>query len=218
MLRTRPSTDVFSAAYDLLARVYLGGPRAAQRAELPALDAFLEALETVDASWSERLEVLLARTENDVNHAQRTYLDCLVLPVSGRYVPPFASVYLDGESLWGPTTFWVLEQYQAEGLAWNRERRGPDDARITAPDHVGIEMAFLSVVSSPSVRARKGNARLNRVHSFLVHGANWLPKFAASLASVDQAETLQEWTTWTTEVLRADLRRRTGGSELPAEN
>ncbi len=211
----KSSTDVFAAAYDLLGRVYLGGPRAVGRDELPAFNAFIEALGKVDPTWPSSVEALLPGAEVDLDRAQRAYLDCLALPLPGRSVSPYASVYLDGGTLWGRSTFEVLRHYQAEGLSWDRERAGPGGTRLVAPDHVGVEMAFLAVISGRPTGGRTDDARRERLRWFLGHTAAWLPKFAAALGSADRAGGLGRWTTWAAELVEVDL-RRLGGKDGPA--
>lgn len=209
-----PSTDVFAAGYDLLARVYLGGPQAVRHDELPALGVFLECLGKVDPAWPASVQALLPGADTDLGRAQQAYLECLALPVPGRHVPPYASVYLDGGMLWGPSTLRVLRHCEAEGLSWDPERAGPGGTLLAAPDHVGVEMAFLAVISARPTWGPAGIARLGRLRSFLGHLAAWLPLLSESIGSAGHAEALGGWTTWATELVSADLRRR-GGEDGP---
>lgn len=208
MLRTPPATDMFTAAYDLLARVYLGGPRAARRDELPAFDTFVKTLGSADPDWPESVESLIARADADIDGAQSAFLERLALPVPGRYVPPYGSVYLDGGTLWGPSTMEVLRLYEAERLDWDQERRGAGGTRITAPDHVGVEMAFLAVVSARSTSGRADAARHQRLRSFLDHTTTWLPMFSDALGIAGRVDLIGGWTSWATAVVAADIRRR----------
>lgn len=208
-----PTADVFAAGYDLLARVYLGGPKAAQPEALPALGPFLGSLGKVDPAWSATVEALLPGAGTDLDRAQQAYLECLALPLPGRHVPPYASVYLDGGTLWGPSTFAVMRHCEAEGLSWDPDRAGPGGTRLVAPDHVGVEMAFLAVTSARPTGGPAGVARLARLRWFLGHMAAWLPQLAEALGSPGHAGTLRGWTTWAAEVVTADLRRR-GATEI----
>lgn len=208
------STDVFTAAYDLLARAYLGGPRAVARDELPAFDAFIEAIGKVDPTWPQTVEALRPAADADLERAQKAYLECLALPVPGRSVSPYASVYLDGGTLWGRSTFDVLRHYEAEGLSWDRERAGPGGTRLVAPDHVGVEMAFLAVISGRPTGGRSDLARRERFLWFLDHAAAWLPKLANALGSADRAAGIGRWTAWAAELVEVDLARR-GGKDGP---
>jgi TorA maturation chaperone TorD len=206
---TATQINVFAAAYDLLGRLYLGGPRAISREQLSPLDPLLEALGTVDPAWPGQVDTLLrVRSEQDLERAQEEYLQCVALPVPGRYVPPYASVYLDGGVLWGASTFDVLRRYEAEGLGWNRLRPGPGGTPL-APDHVGVEMAFLAVVTSRTPTRRKAPDQAKRIESFLRdHVVRWLPKFRESLQSADQDRLLRGWTEWAVAVAEADLQLR----------
>jgi hypothetical protein len=73
-------------------------------------------------------------------------------------------------------------------------------------------MAFLAVVSARPTGGKGGVARQERLRSFLTHTAAWLPKLAGALGSADHAAALGRWTTWATELVAADLRRRGGES------
>lgn len=200
------ATDVFAASYDLLGRFYLGGPLAARRSGLRSIDALLVAVGCVDPVWPQTLESLLPETDLECEAAQRAFLEYVVVPIPGRYVPPYASVYLDGGTLWGPSTFEVLYNYRAEGLSVDNGRIGPGGTVLVAPDHVGVEMAFLTVLSS----RRSDNDRMERVNFFLHHLTAWLPQLAEAYRSSEQ-DTFARWTTWGAEVILADLKRRSIG-------
>ncbi len=75
--------------------------------------------------------------------AIQDFHQCLEMPVPGRYVPPYASCYLDTPAvLWGPSTRKVLGWYDQGGLEWHPFRH------IVAPDHAGVEWAFLAELST----------------------------------------------------------------------
>lgn len=211
------STDVFTAAYDLLARAYLGGPRAVTAVGLPALSALRSALA---ATCRLGLPTGLALGQDAAfpgraDAAEREFFARLVTPVPGRYVPPYASVYLDSSGrLWGPSTFKVLSWYQEEGLDWDGARPGPGGSRILAPDHVGVEMAFLAVVSARASSGQLGSATLSCLRAVLSHLVAWLPRFHAALAQADATRPgrlspgagITHWTALAVQLVGADLR------------
>ncbi len=212
MRSRRPAADVFTATYDLLGRAYLGGPRAVTPDRLPALDALFAALSEVDPRWRSSVESLLAGHAADLRRAHSDFVECLATPVTGRYVPPYASVYLDGGQLWGPSTFQVLSCYEAEGLAWDRARPGPGGCPVRAPDHVGVEMAFLSVASGRPAASRCDTATARRLGTVLAHAAAWLPLFRDALRASSTGAGLAGWTAFAAEVVDADLHRRSAGA------
>ena len=209
---TTTSADVFTAAYDLFAREYLGGPRAVRPEELPARDALLDALRSLHPQWATTLTSVLENDAADTDSAELAFLARMATPAPGRYVPPYASVYLDGGSLWGPTTFKVLTWHQAVGLEWDRGRVGPGGSRIAAPDHVGVELAFLAILSERCVTGNSSSAITDRRQTLLAHLAAWLPRYQKALIEADRAfpppSTLVDWTDLAQGVVQADLRRQ----------
>jgi TorA maturation chaperone TorD len=208
-----PAVDVYTASYDLLARFYLAGPSALRRELLPPVDPLLDAWGHVNPDWPARVEDLLSRHDQptELERAQSAYLECLVLPVPGRYVPPYASVYLDSGMLWGESTFKVLRLYETEGLSWQRHRPGPagGTVTVTAPDHVGVEFAFLALATSRSGRGRAGVERQQRLAAFLRdHSTRWLVAFSDALVAAGAGPVLEGWTDWAADVVQADVRRR----------
>jgi TorA maturation chaperone TorD len=213
VLAAPPAVDVYTASYDLLARFYLAGPSALRRELLPPVDPLLDALGHVDPDWPARVEDLISRHDQptELERAQSAYLECLVLPVPGRYVPPYASVYLDGGMLRGDSTFKVLRLYETEGLSWERHRPGAGGGNVivTAPDHVGVEFAFLALTTNRSGRGRVGVERQQRLAAFLRdHSARWLPAFSDALVAVGAGPVLEGWTDWAVDIVQADIRRR----------
>jgi len=74
-----------------------------------------------------------------------------------------------------PSTFEILRRLEAEGLSWSPDRAGPGGTRLAAPDHVGVEMAFLAVTSARQAGGPDGVARLARLR--------WFPGPCGGLAS-----------------------------------
>jgi TorA maturation chaperone TorD len=213
VLAAPPEIDVYTACYDLLARLYLDGPSALRTQQLPPVSPLLDALGQIDRGWPARVDALLAHHERAalLERAHREYLHAFVLPVPGSYVPPYASVYLDDGTLWGDSTFKILRLYATEGLSWQRANPRPAGgaASVTAPDHVGIEFAFLVLATS---RPRRGPAeakRQQRLAWFLGdHIGRWLPAYRDALVEAGAGPSLGGWTNWACDVIDSDLRRR----------
>jgi TorA maturation chaperone TorD len=219
VLTAPPAVDVYTAGYDLLARLYLRGPRALNREHLPPVGPLLDALGHADPDWPARVEELLAPHDQpaELEQAQRQYVESFVFPIPGRYVPPYASVYLDDGVLWGDSTFKVERLYATEGLAWQRTG-SPHPAGgvpVTAPDHIGIEFAFLAVVTSHPRRGPTEVRRQQRLAWFLgEHLSRWLPAYRDALREAAAGPLLEGWTAWAVDVVAADFERRTAGRQL----
>jgi TorA maturation chaperone TorD len=213
VLAAPPEVDLYTACYDLLARLYLNGPSALRPGQLPPVGPLLDALGHVDPDWPARVEELLARHDRpaELERDEADYLRSLVLPVPGSYVPPYASVYLDDGTIWGDSTFKVLRLYETERLSWQRARSSSEGgtATITAPDHVGIEFAFLALASSHHSRGPAEARRQQRLAWFLGdHIGRWLPAYRDALVEAGAGPALEGWTSWGLDVVQADLRRR----------
>jgi TorA maturation chaperone TorD len=213
MLGERVSGDVYAAVYDLLARVFLYGPSSDSCAEFLGCSGFYFSLESINSTWPVSVKALLERSQAKRTSVRKAYLECLVIPVKGCYVSPYASTYLDGGVLWGPSTTEVVRCYEAEGLFWNKGwSRGVDGSNavpIVAPDHLGVELAFLAVISARASARWSSTAREERICSFLQHVTRWLPKLVEALFSCDPTKVLADWTGWTMEVVTADTQRHT---------
>jgi TorA maturation chaperone TorD len=213
VLAAPPQVDVYTACYDLLARFYLQGPAGLRTDRLPPIGPLLDALARVDPDWPGRLEEIIAHQDQpaELEQSQNDYQESFVLPVPGRYVPPYASVYLDEGTLWGDSTFKIVRLYGTEGLSWQRagSQQAGGAVSVTAPDHVGIEFAFLALATS---RPRRGPAeakRQERLTWFLgQHLSRWLPAYRDALVDAGACPTLEGWTTWAVDVIDADLARR----------
>ncbi len=128
------------SGYDYLAHVWLEGPlRVHEEALLP----WLEDLARCDSDLSRDVGDLIRCLDDpaELEAARRDFQSCMVVPLPGSYLPPYASVYLDAsKSLWGPVTTRVLSWYNQADLDWvGQSSRYP---WVRAPDHLGVECAF----------------------------------------------------------------------------
>jgi len=173
--------------YDYLARIWLDGPLRLSEA---ALRAWLADLKPVDPGlatrWAELIHLLDLPSERTA--ADEDYQGCLVTPQPGRYVPPYASAWLDGaEGLWGPTTAHVLACYQQAGLDWAAQQ-SPEHGRpwVRAPDHLGVECAFVAELAAgtPADAVPAGTADPAAIAASFITGhlRRWVPAYADELA------------------------------------
>jgi TorA maturation chaperone TorD len=193
-----------SAAYDLLARAYLNGAAALGETATPAPGILAGALADVDPALPGMLDALILHGDAACESAEQVLTSCFGLPLPGRYVPPVASVYLDGGQLWGTPTHQVVQLYVAEGLSWDRHRPGLGGIPVSSPDHIGVELAFLAVASSRAATVR----RTWRITTMLTHLRDWLPGLTDALAEAPGADYPRRLTTFAHSVVVADLRRR----------
>jgi TorA maturation chaperone TorD len=213
VLAAPPVVGAYTASYDLLARFYLHGPRALRREKLPAVGSLLEALGHLDSDWPARVEALLTRHNQptELEQAQSEYVQSFMLPVPGRYVPPYASVYLEDGVLWGASTFKIQRLYATEGLSWQHAGSRPNSGvvSITTPDHVGVEFAFLALATSRPRRGPAESKRQQRLTWLLGDHLNrWLPHYRDALIDAGAGATLEGWTAWAVDLVHSDLERR----------
>ncbi len=152
---------------DWLAQAFLSGPLQLDTdSQNLWYRLLLKETPAVRSAWQALTDAL--EGERNWNLAVRDFHECVEVPVPGRYVPPYASCYLDNPAiLWGPSTHQVMAWYGQIGLEWQRS------FSVTAPDHIGVEWAFLaelSDLSSPEA------LELRRV--FIAdHISQWFPVF-----------------------------------------
>ncbi|MDA8194930.1 MAG: molecular chaperone TorD family protein [Thermaerobacter sp.] len=167
--RAWPAEEL-AAGYDLLATAFLYGPLQLDSGVREAWQHRLAGHADLLTTWQEVEAALvgLAAQKRALDDFQR----CLEIPLPGQFVPPYASLYLDSPpQLWGVSTQRVLVWYRAGGVEWRPFRQ------VAAPDHVGVEWAFLAELSAHPSPA----ARLLRQTFISEHLAKWLPAFAARL-------------------------------------
>ena len=136
--------------------------------------------------WAELIHLLDLPGERTA--ADEDYQGCLVIPQPGRYVPPYASVWLDGaEDLWSLTTARVLASDQQAGLDWTAQQ-SPGNRRfwVRAPDHLGVECAFVAELAAgtPADGVPAGTADPAAVAAGFITGhlQRWVPAYADELA------------------------------------
>jgi TorA maturation chaperone TorD len=131
--------------------------------------------ELVDALEQDALEdVVPGVADVDLEGLRTAYTRLLVGPGEGQ-VPPYESVYRDGEPddqhgpVLGPSTQAVEQWYRSYGLA-------PDDEYTDLPDHVATELEFLAYLSEQGER--------DACEQFLEeHLRQWLDEFLDAVSA-----------------------------------
>lgn len=175
--------------YDYFARLWLDGPL---RVAEPALQAWLTDLAPNESTLARRCAgiVRLLDTSDERVAADEDFQGCLVVPLPGRYLPPYASAWTDGaDELWSPVTMSVARCYSQAGLDWQRPAHASDRPWVRAPDHLGIECAFVAELTAALAQRRAGGPDPSGpadpgelAASFIVdHMRTWVPAYAAQL-------------------------------------
>lgn len=208
--RRSAPTDVFAALYDLLASAYLYGPAKLGELDPQNSGELIGVLEQIEPVLARQLCELLSREA--LSQDEEEFLERIVIPTPGRYVPPYASVHIDGV-LWGPATSEVLSWYSEEELVWEGFHPDPLRSRILAPDHIGVELAYLSIISE-RYAGRSLSLRMNSrsLMALLDHLISWLPRFLNALQQMETKNAggrgVAGWTDFTIRAVEIDLNRR----------
>ena len=176
--------------YDYFATVWLDGPL---RLAEPALGAWLADLALVAPAVAERCASLVHLVDDGRERAaaDEDFQRCLVVPQPGHYLPPYASAWIDdAEALWSPATMRVLRCYSRAGLDWHGPAYDSDRPWVRAPDHLGIECAFIAELTAGSAQRHAtgpdptGSYDPGEVAaSFVVdHMRTWVPAYATEFA------------------------------------
>ncbi len=168
----------WALGYDYLAHVWLEGPL---RLDEDAFGPWLEDMARFDPDLSRAVAAVVGALDDpgELEVARREFQSCLVVPVPGRYVPPYASVYLDAsKALWGAVTAQVLSWYDEANLEWvGHVSRYP---WVRAPDHLGIECAFAAELWTTMDGGHDPKVDLGQ--AFVTgHLLQWVPRYAAEV-------------------------------------
>lgn len=97
-------------------------------------------------------------------------------------VPPYGSVYLDGErKMMGDSTLDVIERYREAGLQTSADFKD-------APDHISVELEFMYYLIFKEIEAFSGSELQNAIgfvqrqnHFLADHLMAWVPEFVAGI-------------------------------------
>ncbi|MDA8359931.1 MAG: molecular chaperone TorD family protein [Actinomycetota bacterium] len=175
---TTSTAWIWTFGYDYLARAWLEGPL---RLHEDALVPWISNLGRLDAGLSRDVAGLVRCLDDpaELKAAMGDFEGCVVVPLPGRHVPPYASVYLDASrALWGTVTKRVLSWYDEADLDWvGASSRYP---WVRAPDHLGVECAFAAELWAASDDGRPPTTDLGQ--AFVAgHLPEWVPRYAAEM-------------------------------------
>jgi TorA maturation chaperone TorD len=126
---------------DFVASLYLRSPDVeVVEACMAAAPAFGELLKDETLS-----RLMLQVRETDMKSLREDYYDLFIVPVSGRYLPPYESAQREGR-LWGTLTHKADALYRATGFDFRELKVDPHWLALGIPDHIGFEMAFVSAL------------------------------------------------------------------------
>ncbi len=137
-----------------------------------------------EASGDSQISRLLMEAEQQpISELWEDYNALFIVPVSGRYLPPYESAQRHGRL--GKHTQAVAGFYQAAGF--DLEQLAVDSywTRLAIPDHVGFELAFMSALLENSERAGGDEAAVflsMRDFFWTEHISKWVPDYGHLLA------------------------------------
>lgn len=159
----------YSRLFDILSSLYLHHPT-------PERVAAFNAIASTFGIGTEMLPV----TE-DIATLSADYDDLFLVPVSGRYLPPFESAQRT-QRLRGPLTHQVVDLYQAAGFEPNMLDIDIMWKNLNMPDHIGIELAFFSALLATHENAPAPEIT-DTINTFAQkHLLRWAPDFGQELA------------------------------------
>ena len=202
---THPAEIGRATAYKLLAECYYP-PVEAIRQIVGQLNRSLKALRSPASEAADRMEAALQTHEGfeeiAIDHA-RLFVGPFAL-----LVPPYGSVYLEGERrLMGDSTLAVGECYHEVGLEVATGFTG-------TPDHIAVELEFMHFLVVKELEALAGGD-LDRTQNFRQkqraflkrHLAAWVPGFSRSVEKQAQTQFYQSLAAATRIFIESDYNR-----------
>lgn len=193
-------------SYSWLASFYLAEPNCETLKALsePRLREGL-ALIFNDQPSTVALSALTSFTQDAVEGAKDEFYSLFVVPLRGTYIPPYESCFRERSgagygSMWGKTTEEVLQSYHRAGFEVSYPRY------VFAPDHIGLELTFMSELCSKEVKAlnssdEKGAEESRAAQSDFLrnHILEWVPHHA-SATRASSASKLYKYVSFLTEI------------------
>lgn len=120
-----------------------------------------------------------------VELALKDWNELFFVPSSGRYMPPLESVFRE-ERLGGPLTAGARAAYQASGFDPRELDMDPLWKSSLHPDHLGVELAFVSAL-------HRGAARRPEAASGLIASAGLFHRAHVASWAADYGRQLSKW-------------------------
>lgn len=194
---------LWTYGYDYLAACWLKGPC---RLDPQVLEQWAVPMKRENSPLSDALSQVVRMLEDPVvqTGAEETFRSGIALPIPGRHVPPYASMFCDSPAqLWGVTTEQVAQWYGAMELEW----AGLTAAYplVRAPDHLGLEWAFAAelIARSPEVAENRGTLR----QQFVGHLNQWVPRYVTQLGAQTHDPYWEALGDWAVRWIRCDMKR-----------
>ena len=183
------------ALYSWFASLYLYGPTP----ELLKVLSDPETMDTLMLFFSDEpcqtsLEELSSRTRKATAQDLRNEFNSLfVVPTKRSYAPPYESCFREKRreeigNLWGETTADVARLYREAGYEVK------DIPGVFAPDHIGVELAFVSRLYADQLKSIENHESIQADRtdelrkSFLQkHMAHWIEDFARRVDASDSS-------------------------------
>lgn len=174
---------------DLTAALYLHAP------DDRAIASRLHSSDSLIALMGDRtIQRLMARVVQVSPAALREEYDALFLvPVSGRYLLPFESAHR-ASRLNISITHDIASFYRAARFDLKRVDADPYWRTLAAPDHIGLELAFMSSLAQSQARAAAGKAlELARIRDLFwrEHLSRWAETYGEKLEQYAQTPLYQ---------------------------
>jgi TorA maturation chaperone TorD len=158
---------------DALAHEHLFDAAAALLLKRPEPDLIRQAAALFGRTWDKGERLL----------AEEDWRDLFFVPTSGRYLPPFESAFRE-KRLGGLLAASVLADYQTAGFEPCALAVDPLWLAVPGPDHLGVELAFVSALKSGAARDPEAApglmASAARFHA--AHLAPWAGDYGRELA------------------------------------
>ncbi len=160
----------YSRLFDILSSLYLHRPT----------EEMVEAFNTIAATEGFGIDIEIPPAQETIAELIADYDELFLVPVSGRYLPPFESAQR-AQRLWGPLTHQMANLYRKTGFEPNALNIDEMWQSLNAPDHIGIELAFCSALFS-TYAENPSTATETLIHTVMQqHITRWIPGFGEKL-------------------------------------
>jgi TorA maturation chaperone TorD len=194
-----------AAIYSLLGSLYL---------DIPNLGSFEKSLEELgNLMESKSIRILTDFFQNNRRKSLEEVQETVSVEYSRLFLginperslpPPYESVWMGEGMVMGASTARVLEAYSEAGV-----ELAPDIKEL--PDHIGIELGFLSYLCNQEANARKRDDTDARIRFLCLqdkflhdHAERWMPRFCLKLEESDRTGFYSGIATMTEEFLKAE--------------
>ena len=164
------TTFVYSRLFDILSSLYLHRPT----------EEIVESFNVIAHEKGFGIDIEIPPAHETISELVADYDELFLVPVSGRYLPPFESAQRT-QRLWGPLTHQVANLYEMAGFDPSGLDIEDPWKNLLIPDHIGIELAFFSALLQTYARNPAAGI-IEIIHTFTRQHLNrWIPDFGNHL-------------------------------------